>query len=128
MTNDREIEDLRQSTTPSTYVEEQLDEEPEELQSDLLEALQEMDEGELPKVIAVRDRHTTALLRALEETEEGLALLGHTLESSLGRQQSSEFDRSQVLRLAIRLGLQEGAPSYFAQLEDAAAQHARQNL
>jgi hypothetical protein len=53
--------------------------------------------------------------------------VGHSLQQRLGTD-TTEIDRSEVLRLALRLGFQEAAPEEFDAVRDAVQKHATKGL
>jgi hypothetical protein len=53
--------------------------------------------------------------------------VGHSLQQRLGTD-TAEIDRSEVLRLALRLGFQEAAPEEFDAVRDAVQKHATKGL
>jgi len=67
-------------------------------------------------------------VRALEETG-GLDDVGENLREELGRGGDADgTDRSEMLRLAVRLGLQEAAPGVLDTARDASARHASEQF
>lgn len=123
--DDDELEQLRQQTDVGTRAQEAT---PSESSSDLEDAVVEMldavEAGETSKTLSVRDARLTALVRALEDTDE-LEAVGTDLQDALGRDVAPEaIDRSEVLRLAVRLGLQEAAPELLETARDAYGRHA----
>ncbi|WP_318570647.1 hypothetical protein [Salinigranum marinum] len=77
-------------------------------------------DGDLAAFVAVLDRDTNA---------EHRAAVGHALREALGRDDDdSDVDRSEVLRLALRLGFTEAAPEYLDTLREAIGDHAADRL
>jgi len=127
--DDDELEQLRQQTDVGTRAQEAT---PSESSSDLEDAMVAMldavEGGETSKTLSVRDARLTALVRALEETDE-LEAVGTDLQDALGRDVAPEaIDRSEVLRLAVRLGLQEAAPDLLETARDAYGRHASEQF
>jgi len=90
--------------------------------------LADIEAGDTSKTLSVRDARLTALVRALEETDH-LDEVGTELQEALGREtDADEIDRSEVLRLAVRLGLQEAAPETLDTARDAYARHATEQF
>jgi len=82
------------------------------------EALLAVDDDDIPENINIRDARLKALLVGLQEAgelETAATSLDEVLESSPGVN-VGEVTQSDIARLLIRVGLQEGAPSL---LEDA---------
>ncbi|MEA5389451.1 hypothetical protein VB773_22645 [Haloarculaceae archaeon H-GB2-1] len=53
--------------------------------------------------------------------------IGHALQRNLGVEEG-DIDRSEILRLALRVGFEEAAPEQFEALRDAVREHATKNL
>jgi hypothetical protein len=126
---DDELEQLRQQTDVGTRAQEAT---PSESTSDLEDAMVEMLEaveaGETSKTLSVRDARLTALVRALEETGD-LEAVGTDLQEALDREAAPDaIDRSELLRLAVRLGLQEAAPDLLDTARDAYGRHASEQF
>jgi len=90
-------------------------------------AIEEIDTGERPPTVAVRDERVAALLVAIDG-EEDIDAIGDALVDELGRDHDGDFDRSDVLRYAVRVGLHEVADEYMDTLGDVVAQRARENI
>lgn len=126
---DDELEQLRQKTDVGTRAQSPT---PGERESDLEDAmvslLGDVEAGEISKTLSVRDARLTALVRALEESGD-LDDVGTALQEELGREADADgIDRSEVLRLAVRLGLQEAAPEVLDSARDAYARHASEKF
>ncbi|MFC6763928.1 hypothetical protein [Natrinema soli] len=78
--------------------------------------------------IAVCDQPIAALLAALDESDGEMDGVSHALEESLGRELSDGFDRSEIARLAFRVGIETTAPEKMGKLSDAIGKHAQQNI
>lgn len=126
---DDELEELREQTDVGTRAESlESDDQPPALEDAMVELLADIEAGDISKTLSVRDARLTALVRALEETD-GLDDLGIKLQEALGRDADvDEMDRSEVLRLAVRLGLQEAAPETLDAARDAYARHATEQF
>ena len=87
-----------------------------------------MESGDVSKTLSVRDEQLAALIRGLEETDS-LADVGTPLKEELGRDDDKDVtDRSELLRLAVRLGLQQAAPEVVETARDANARHASEQF
>lgn len=128
--SDEELEELRQSTERGSRLDNPSEKESEgdNLVDALVTALSSIDDGDRRKTIAVRDRSIAALLIATAEREDDLKTIGMNLQQSLDREPSEEYDRSEIIRLAIRAGLQEAAPEYLEHLAEATGEYAKQNV
>jgi len=90
------------------------------------EALLAVDDGDLPENINIRDARLKALLVGLEDADEL-----NTVAASLAQQLDADTDiapdaatQSDVARLLIRTGLQEGTPDLLNDATDARQQAA----
>ncbi|EMA25432.1 hypothetical protein [Haloarcula marismortui] len=122
---DDELEELREQTDVGTRAEaETTDDETNELEDAIVTLLGEVESGDVSKTLSVRDEQLAALIRGLEETDS-LADVGTPLKEELGRDDDKDVtDRSELLRLAVRLGLQQAAPEVVETARDANARHA----
>lgn len=126
---EKELEELKEKTDVGTRAQSPT---PGEQESDLEDAmvslLGDVEDGEVSKTLSVRDAHLTALVRALEETGD-LAGAGAALQEELGREADADgIDRSEMLRLAVRLGLQEATPEVLDTARNAYARHASEQF
>ena len=126
---DEELEQLRQQTDVGTRAQSATPGEGStDLEDEMVALLADVEDGEVSKTLSVRDARLTALVRALEETGE-LADVGAALQEQLGREVDADgIDRSEILRLAVRLGLQEAAPEVLDSARDAYARHASEQF
>jgi hypothetical protein len=126
---DDELEQLRQKTDVGTRAQSPTPgEESTDLEDAVVALLADVEDGEVSKTLSVRDARLTALVRALEETG-GLDDVGAALREELGREADADgTDRSEMLRLAVRLGLQEAAPEVLDTARDAYARHASEQF
>jgi len=123
---DDELERLRQQTERGSRLEEP--DETDDLLDELVAAFEEIEAGDRGKTIALRDEPMAALLGALEANEEELVAVGQSLQRHLGRDVQDEFDKSEICRLALRVGFEEAAPSHLDQLQEAYAEHMKDRL
>lgn len=129
--SDPDLEELRQQTQRTDRLAEPdaPEDDADELVEDLVDALAAIDSGEQAKTFAARDESVTALLSTLDDRESDLEAVGTALQSSLGREvETDSLDRSEIVRLAVRLGLREAAPEYLERLADASGEYARRNV
>jgi len=127
--DDDELEQLRQQTDVGTRADSSTpSESSDELEATIVDLLAEIESGETGKTLSLRDARLTALVRGLEETD-GLADVGTALQEALGREPDPDaVDRSEVLRLAVRVGLEEAAPDVIEKARDGYAQHASEQF
>ncbi|WP_435181910.1 hypothetical protein [Halorussus sp. AFM4] len=129
--SDPDLEELRQQTQRTDRLAESAggDDGTDDLVEDLVDALAAIDSGEQAKTFAARDESVTALLTTLADREDDLEAVGTSLQGALGRDVDRDaLDRSEIVRLAVRLGLREAAPEYLDLLADASAEYARRNF
>ncbi|NHN65317.1 hypothetical protein G9463_18715 [Haloarcula sp. JP-Z28] len=126
---DDELKELREQTDVGTRAEaETTDDGASELEDAIVTLLGEVQSGDVSKTLSVRDEQLAALIRGLEETES-LDDVGAPLKEALGRDDGEDVtDRSELLRLAVRLGIQEAAPEVVETARDANARHASEQF
>lgn len=126
---DKELKKLQEQTDPGTRAQSATPgEERTDLEDAMVALLADVEDGEVSKTLSVRDARLTALVRALEETGD-LDDVGDALCEELGREANADgTDRSEMLRLAVRLGLQEAAPEVLDNARDAYARHASEQF
>lgn len=90
----------------------------------LIAELESIDAGETQKAVSVWDGPFAAFLHALEDHPDEMAAVGTRLQDALGASTDQEVDRSEVIRLTLRLGLTEASPDHMAALREAVQQHA----
>lgn len=129
--SDPELDALRRQTSHG----DRLDEAPREddrrdLQASIREELAAIDSGDRQKTVSVWDGDLAAFLAALDDHPDHRDAVGRALREALGREVEDDaaVDRSEVLRLALRLGLAEAAPEYVDTLREAVADHATDSL
>jgi hypothetical protein len=121
---DTELEELRRETSRGDRLDEDTRrDETAEFRERVERALEEMDAGDRQKTVSVWDGPLAAFLAALEDTED-LEAVGAALQESLDEDVDAEaVDRSEVLRLALRLGFREAAPEYLDAAREAVREH-----
>jgi hypothetical protein len=133
--SDPELDALRRQTSHG----DRLDEAPREddrrdLQASIREELEAIDSGDRQKTVSVWDRELAALFATFDDDAHDHAdhrdAVGRALREALGREveDGAAVDRSEVLRLALRLGLAEAAPEYVDTLREAVADRAADSL
>lgn len=128
MTDDKEIEELRRTTAKHISTDRVEGRRVDGLRTDIEAALRDIDVGDRSKMIGFRDGSTAALLEVLSEREAGMASLGSSLAETLEREPADEYDRSEIVRLAVRVGLQHAAPEYYRELNEAVIERTRDTL
>lgn len=123
-----ELEELRKKTERGDRNDEIRTEADSAFVDELVDAIEAVDSGERPKTVAVRDQPVAALLATLDEDDAEMTAVGNALEEALGRERSEAFDRSEIVRLAVRVGLETATPEKTEQLSDAVGRHAQRNI
>jgi len=83
------------------------------------EALESIDQGELSDTITAYDPKLAAVLQALEEDDRMDDVFDQLQEAYDGDSGLQKPSRSAIIRLAVRVGLQEGTDSVLDDLEEA---------
>ena len=128
MSDDDELAALREQTSQGDRIDEASESaNQQEFVENIVAELEAIEEGEKQKTVSVWDGHLAAFIRALEDDPDRLESVGHGLQQRLDVDES-EVDRSELLRLALRLGLQQAAPEEFEAIREAAKQQAIKDL
>lgn len=128
MSEDDELAALREQTSQGDRIDQAASAEQKQvLVEAIVEELEAIDAGEQQKTLSVWDGALAAFIRALEDNPDQMEAVGHSLQQRLGTD-TAEIDRSEVLRLALRLGFQEAAPEEFDAVRDAVQKHATKGL
>ena len=94
------------------------------LETAIVRAFERLDAGDAPKSLSLRDAQLAALIHGLEDQREDFTAVGVALQEALGRDANPDaIDRSEVLRLAIRVGLREATPEVIETAQDAQVRH-----
>lgn len=94
------------------------------LEAAIVRAFKRLDAGDAPKSLSLRDGQLAALIHGLETDPEDFTAVGVALQEALGREADpAAIDRSEVLQLAIRVGLREAAPEAIETARDAQVRH-----
>lgn len=126
--SDDELEALREQTSQGDRIDEASSTATQDsFVDDIVDELEAIDSGDQQKTVSVWDGPLAAFVRALEENPSRMEEVGHTLQQQLDVDES-EVDRSEILRLALRLGFQEGASEEFDAVREAVQEHATRNL
>lgn len=94
---------------------------------DIVAELEAIDNGDKQKTVSVWDGHLAAFVRAIEANPERMESVGEKLQQRLDSDHE-EVDRSELLRLALRLGFNEAAPDEFDAVRDAVGEHAKNQM
>jgi hypothetical protein len=126
--SDDELEALREQTAQGDRLDEATTAAAtQDFVADILGELEAIDDGEQQKTVSVWDGPMAAYVRALEDNPEQLDAVGQALQQRLDVEKGN-VDRSELLRLALRLGFQTAAPEQFDAVREAVEQHATKGL
>jgi len=117
MSNEKDIEELKEQTQKGRRTDAAADEQPSELYEDIQSELEAIDGGER-KTLAIRDESLAALFGALVERDDDLDDAVETLAKAADRD-VDDATKSELLRLAARVGLQEATPELWDELLEA---------
>jgi ribosomal protein L10 len=118
-----ELEEMKQETQKGNRFENA--EQNRNLNEDILAELEAIENGE-GKTIAIRDESLSALFGALEDRNEELATALDALADEAGKDADSKT-KSEVLRLAARVGLQTATPELWDAVLEARREQAAKN-
>jgi hypothetical protein len=129
MSDDADLDQLRASTDHGDRLDEAAEAgNREDLRESITEYLDEIDDSDRQKTVSVWDGEIAALLAALEDHPEDRARVGDSLREALELDTDEEVDRSDVIRLALRLGLREAAPEEMQTVREAVQDRAARGL
>lgn len=124
LTEDIDIESLKEQTMHGDRLDEASSkEEQQDFVEDINDQLDAIEAGDEQKTLSVWDGHLTAFVRALEANPEHMNEVGQGLQRRLDME-GEEIDRSEILRLALRLGFREAAPDQYDAIREAAQKRA----
>ena len=130
MSDDADVEELRKRhqkgsrVTGAAAETEEAEDEVSSLEEAMVAAFEEIEAGETAKSLSLRDGQLASLIHGLEAEPDELEAVGIALQEALDREIDSEaVDRSEVLRLAVRVGLREAAPEVIETARNAQARH-----
>lgn len=126
--NDDDLAALRERTSHGDRLDEAPAAEQRRVLVDAIVAeLEAIEQGEQQKTVSVWDGPLAAFIRALEANPDRMKEVGHALQRELDLDER-DVDRSEVLRLALRLGFKEAAPETFEAVREAARTQATKGL
>lgn len=130
MSDEADVEELRKRhqkgsrVTGAAAETEEAEDEVSSLEEAMVAAFEEIEAGETPKSLSLRDGQLASLIHGLEAEPDELEAVGIALQEALDREIDPEaVDRSEVLRLAVRVGLREAAPEVVETARNAQARH-----
>lgn len=122
MSDDPDIEELKNKTTKGKRTDAAADEQQGALSEDIIERLAAIEDGER-KTLAIRDESLSALFGALEDRPDDMDAVLDDLADAAGKDVSNAT-KSDLTRLAARVGLQTAAPEVWEELLEAKRQRA----
>lgn len=101
-----------------------------EFQESVTEYLVEIEDGDQQKTVSVWDGEIAALLTALEDHPEEMTRVGNALRETLDSDSDTDDDvgRSEIIRLALRVGLREATPEDIEIVRKAVRDYATRRL
>ena len=118
---DSELEELREQTTRDNRLSEQANE-PDFIEQ-IVAMLDDVDSGERGKILSLYDPQLAALIYALEMDDRRFNEVVGALQETANRQIDTEdVGRTELLKLAVRIGLQEAAPELLEDAQTAVSQ------
>ena len=118
---DSELEELRAQTTRNNRLSEQAGE-PDFIEQ-IVTMLDEVDSGERGKILSLYDPQLAALIYALETDNRRLEEVIAALQETANRRvDTGDVGRTELLKLAVRIGLREAAPELLEDAQTAVSQ------
>ena len=118
---DSELEELREQTTRDNRLSEQANE-PDFIEQ-IVAMLDDVDSGERGKILSLYDPQLAALIYALETDDRRFNEVIGALQETANRQIDTEdVGRTELLKLAVRIGLREAAPELLEDAQTAVSQ------
>jgi hypothetical protein len=116
---DDKLEELRDEESPGNRLDRD-DPQSQPAFADVLEeALESIDQGESSNTITAYDPKLAAILQALEEDNRMEDIFDQLQEAYDGNSGLQNPSRSALIRLAVRVGFQEGSDGILDELEEA---------
>lgn len=120
MTDDPELDDLREQTQSGSRIAE-AKKRTKSFEEHVADALDAVDDGEVNRTLSLYDARLAAFVAALENDDEAYRSVIGGLRDALGDDTPvdlDDVDRSELLGLAVRVGLQEGASAEFETVQE----------
>jgi len=117
---DAQLEELREEEGRGNKLERDSDQAQRTFIDELVESLEAVDDGEVNATLSFHDKNLAGLFAALEADEQRKADVARALGEALDRDIDPEdTSRSELLKLAIRAGLQDVDPELLSEARDA---------
>lgn len=128
MTDNDDLAALRDQTAQGDRLDEATAaEQHHDLTTAIVAELEAIDNGDQQKTVSVWDGQVAAFIRALEANPDRLEAVGHALQQELDINER-DVDRSEVLRLGLRVGFKQAAPEEFDAIRGAVQTQATKEL
>lgn len=119
---EEKLEELRAEESKGNRLDRENPEQQPDFVDELVAALDRVDDGDITESITAFDPTLAAMLTALEEDDQIEDVFGQLRESYDGDSGLDRASRSAIIRLAVRVGLQEGTDGVLDDLEEAVKQ------
>jgi hypothetical protein len=128
--DDQSLEELREATDKGSRIDEAGGSGRDDLVDDVVEQLAAFDDPDRQKTLSVWDEQLAPLVAAIESDPDRLASVVDDLAAAYDGTAGVDGDpeRSDVLRLALRVGLQEAAPETLEALRKGMKERAGENI
>lgn len=122
MSDDPDLEELKNRTSKGKRTGAAAEDQQGDLSENIVDRLAAIENGER-KTLAIRDESLSALFGALEERPDKMGTVLDDLADAAGKE-VSDPTKSDLTRLAARVGLQTAAPEVWKELLDAKRERA----
>lgn len=127
--NDETLQELRDETQRGNRLDEDSPTDHPTFVDEIVGALDEVEAGERAKTLSFYDPRMAAVFAALDARPSRQAELVTALQEYLDRPvDTSDIDRTQVLRLAVRAGIEAADPDLLADAKTASSERAEREF
>lgn len=121
MSEDVDVEEMRKGSRIDSAVNDS-EENEDPLKAAIVDAFDAIEDGERSKTLSVRDGQLAALVHGVE-ADDRLDEVGEAFANELDREPADEYDRSEVLRLALRYAFHDVTGDVVETATEAQAEH-----
>ena len=121
MSEDVDVEEMRKGSRIDSAVNDS-EENEDPLKAAIVDAFDAIEDGERSKTLSVRDGQLAALVHGVE-ADDRLDEVGEAFANALDREPADEYDRSEVLRLALRYAFHDVTGDVVETATEAQAEH-----
>lgn len=122
MTDEVDVDGMRKGSRVSSALDDNGEENEDTLKAAIVEAFDAIEDGERSKTLSVRDDQLAALVHGVE-ADDRLDGVGEAFANELDREPADEYDRSEVLRLALRYAFHDVTEDVVETATEAQAEH-----